>query len=79
MTFILMLILMAKGYTITRGRLRTVTVIKIAAFTVVYIILYLGVFVWEVMVSDISLTIFVHRWPIQSNLYKTNLSITYPS
>ncbi|XP_064609022.1 transmembrane protein 145-like [Liolophura sinensis] len=45
--FLLQLILIAKGFTITRGRLSRSGSIKIAVFMTLYTILYAVVFIWE--------------------------------
>lgn len=51
MTFLLMLILMGKGYTITRGRLSNSGSIKIAVFMTLYIIVFAVLFIYEAEVS----------------------------
>lgn len=50
--FILMLILLAKGYTVTRGRLRTPTVIKIIVLFTIYVIAYVITFIYAEMVNS---------------------------
>jgi hypothetical protein len=40
-----MLILLAKGYTVTRGKLRKITVIKLCLFFAIYLSAYVSVFV----------------------------------
>jgi len=49
--FLLMLILMAKGYTITRGRLSAQGSTKIAIFMTLYTISYIALFIYEAEVS----------------------------
>ena len=49
--FLLMLILMGKGYTITRGRLSTSGSIKIAVFMTLYTITFIVLFIYEAVVS----------------------------
>jgi len=51
MIFLLMLILMAKGYTITRGKLSNSSTIKITVFMTLYTITYVVIFIWEAIVS----------------------------
>ena len=51
LVFLLMLILMAKGYTITRGRLSTSGSIKITVFMTLYVIVYGVLFIYEANVS----------------------------
>lgn len=53
--FLLKLILMAKGFTITRGRLSRSGSIKVAVFMTLYTILYAVVFIWESEVSSLGL------------------------
>ena len=48
--FLLMLILVAKGYTITRGKLRKVTVMKITIFFIFYIVAYAITFIYAEVV-----------------------------
>lgn len=50
--FLLMLILLAKGYTVTRGRLRTPTVIKLIVFFTIYVIAYIVTFCFSEIVSS---------------------------
>ena len=47
-----MLILMGKGYTITRGRLSTGGSIKIAVFMTLYAFVYAVLFIYEAAVSN---------------------------
>lgn len=49
--FVVLLILMAKGYTITRGRIRKIGVIKIIVFSVIYCLITVAMFIWEATVS----------------------------
>ena len=49
--FVLMIILMAKGYTITRGKLRSMSWIKISIFFVIYALAYAALFIIESQVS----------------------------
>lgn len=50
LVFLLMLILMAKGFTITRGRISTAGSVKIAIFMTIYIITYAILFIYEAAV-----------------------------
>lgn len=52
LTFLLMLILMGKGYTITRGRLSTIGSVKIAIFMTLFVITYAVLFIYEANVSS---------------------------
>ena len=49
--FLLMLILMGKGYTITRGKLSAISTVKVTIFFTIYTIVYVVVFIWEGIVS----------------------------
>ncbi|XP_071842865.1 transmembrane protein 145-like isoform X3 [Apostichopus japonicus] len=50
--FLLMLILMAKGYTITRGRLSHSGSIKITVLMAIYCLVYTALFIYEAVVFD---------------------------
>lgn len=49
--FLLLLLLLAKGYTITRGRLPVAASIKITIFMCLYVVTYLSLFIYETNVS----------------------------
>jgi len=46
-----MLILMAKGFTVTRGRISTSGSIKLAVFMTVYVLTYVALFIYQAYVS----------------------------
>lgn len=50
-TFLLLLLLLAKGYTITRGRLPVAASIKLTIFMCLYVITYVSIFIYEAEVS----------------------------
>ncbi|KAL1501773.1 hypothetical protein ABEB36_007038 [Hypothenemus hampei] len=50
--FLLLLLLLAKGFTITRGRLSVKGTIKLTIFMCVYVTTYLTIFVYEAVVFD---------------------------
>jgi len=50
LVFLLMLILMAKGYTVTRGRISTSGSIKLAVFMTVYVLTYAALFIYQAYV-----------------------------
>lgn len=52
LTFILMLILMAKGYTITRGKLTSASTIKISVFFTLYFVTFVVLFIYEALVRN---------------------------
>ena len=49
--FVVLLILMAKGYTITRGRIRKIGAVKIVVFSIIYCVVTIAMFIWEATVS----------------------------
>lgn len=51
MTFLLLLVLMAKGYTITRGRLKVAFTVKLTVFMCCYIVAYIVLFVYQAKVG----------------------------
>jgi len=51
-TFLLLLILLAKGYTVTRARLRQWSAIKVTVFVCAYSIMYAGLFLAERLYFD---------------------------
>ncbi|KAK7106321.1 transmembrane protein 145-like [Littorina saxatilis] len=61
--FILMLILLAKGYSITRGRLPHMSMVRVVTFFVFYIIVYITLFIWEGMFFDEGLVLYFYESP----------------
>ncbi|KAK7491023.1 hypothetical protein BaRGS_00017719 [Batillaria attramentaria] len=61
--FILMLILMAKGYSITRGRLPQPSTIKIIVFFVLFVIVYITLFIWEGLFFDEGFVLYFYESP----------------
>jgi len=55
LVFILMLIVIAKGFTVTRGRISTSGSIKIAVFMTLYTITYAVLFIYQAEVSTLHL------------------------
>lgn len=45
--FLLLLLLIAKGYTVTRGRLRLASSVKLTIFMCAYVVTTLGLFIYE--------------------------------
>ncbi|KAL3112741.1 hypothetical protein niasHT_019715 [Heterodera trifolii] len=56
--FVLLLLLIAKGYTITRARLSTFSSVKLTLFVSVYLALRLLMLIWEIVVSSSHLLLF---------------------
>ncbi|KAK3107057.1 hypothetical protein FSP39_006021 [Pinctada imbricata] len=63
LVFLLMIILMGKGYTITRGRLTTASTIKITVFFTLYTITYIVLFIYEAKVFDPGEVLYVYESP----------------
>ncbi|XP_076457375.1 transmembrane protein 145-like [Babylonia areolata] len=61
--FVLMLILMAKGFTITRGRLPRLAVVRLTTFLVLYILVYITLFIWEGSFFDEGLVLYFYESP----------------
>lgn len=49
--FLLLMLLMAKGYTITRARLSTVSTVKITVFINLYIVVYISLYIYQAEVT----------------------------
>lgn len=63
LTFILMLILMAKGYTITRGKLTSASTIKISVFFTLYFVTFAVLFIYESLVFDPGEVLYLYESP----------------
>lgn len=50
-TYLLLLLLMAKGYTITRARLSSCSIVKLTIFINTYIVAYITLFVYQAEVT----------------------------
>lgn len=50
-SFLLLMLLMAKGYTITRARLSTASTVKITVFINLYIVVYIGLYIYQAEVK----------------------------
>ena len=57
--YTLLLILLGKGYTVTRARLKAVSIIKVTTFMSLYCVTYIALFSYERMAS-------AYRWTIKS-------------
>lgn len=51
-TYLLLLLLMAKGYTITRARLSSCSIVKLTIFINIYIVAYITLFVYQAEVRE---------------------------
>ncbi|XP_077985454.1 transmembrane protein 145-like isoform X2 [Glandiceps talaboti] len=63
LTFLLLLILLAKGFTVTRGRISHSGSVKIAVFMTVYCIVYAVLFLLEAVAFDPGLVLYVYESP----------------
>ncbi|GFS01115.1 transmembrane protein 145 [Elysia marginata] len=61
--FILMLILLAKGYTIVRGRLTNKAMVKITSFIFIYVVVSVALFIWEGIFFDPGLVLYYYESP----------------
>ncbi|XP_026754438.1 transmembrane protein 145-like [Galleria mellonella] len=62
-TFLLLLILMAKGYTITRGRLKVAFTVKLTIFMCCYIVTYIVLFVYQAKAFDPGEVLYLYESP----------------
>jgi len=58
--FVLLLILLAKGYTVTRARLRQISSIKLAVFMCSYSVAYASLFIYEQVFFDPGLVLYIY-------------------
>ncbi|XP_060081456.1 transmembrane protein 145-like [Ylistrum balloti] len=63
LVFLLMLILVGKGYTITRGRLPTSSTVKVTVFFTLYTIVYAILFAYEAKVFDPGEVLYLYESP----------------
>lgn len=61
-TFLLLLLLLAKGFTVTRGRLPIPAIIKITVFMCLYSLTYILLFIYEEKVLN---TFYFFLWLIE--------------
>ncbi|KAG1666340.1 Transmembrane protein 145 [Nymphon striatum] len=61
--FLLLSILIAKGYTITRGRLRPASAIKLAIFMFLYFINYAAIFIYQKLYFDPGKVLYLYESP----------------
>ena len=59
LVFLLLLILLAKGFTVTRGRISNSGSIKLAVFMTVYTLTYVAMFIYQAAVNTLSLHTFL--------------------
>ncbi|XP_023218945.1 transmembrane protein 145-like [Centruroides sculpturatus] len=61
--FLLLLILIGKGYTVTRGRLRSITAAKIAVFMTIYVVVYAALYLYEQKFFDPGEVLYLYESP----------------
>ncbi|CAH0549265.1 unnamed protein product [Brassicogethes aeneus] len=62
-TFLLLLLLLAKGYTITRGRLPISASIKLTIFMCLYTVTYISIYIYEANVFDPGEVLYLYESP----------------
>ncbi|KAK3596447.1 hypothetical protein CHS0354_015919 [Potamilus streckersoni] len=62
-SFLLLLVLMAKGYTITRGRLTNISTIKVAIFFTLYVFAYAVLIIWDPFFFDAGKVLYIYESP----------------
>ncbi|KAL3271263.1 hypothetical protein HHI36_021754 [Cryptolaemus montrouzieri] len=62
-SFLLLLLLLAKGYTITRGRLPVACSIKLTIFMCTYVVTYIAIFIYESVVFDPGEVLYLFESP----------------
>ncbi|XP_060808908.1 transmembrane protein 145 [Amyelois transitella] len=62
-TFLLLLILLAKGYTITRGRLKVGFTVKLTVFMCCYIVTYIVLFIYQAKAFDPGEVLYLYESP----------------
>ncbi|XP_045457868.1 transmembrane protein 145-like [Melitaea cinxia] len=62
-TFLLLLILMAKGYTITRGRLKVAFTVKLTIFMCCYVLTYIVLFIYQAKAFDPGEVLYLYESP----------------
>ncbi|XP_050678257.1 transmembrane protein 145-like [Leptidea sinapis] len=63
MTFLLLLLLMAKGYTITRGRLKAGFTVKLTVFMCCYVVTYVVLFIYQAKAFDPGEVLYIYESP----------------
>ncbi|XP_077564970.1 transmembrane protein 145-like isoform X2 [Haemaphysalis longicornis] len=63
LVFLLLLILVAKGYTVTRGRLKPGTSAKIGTFMTLYVVVYSALFIYERQYFDPGEVLYLYESP----------------
>ncbi|CAH0699539.1 unnamed protein product [Spodoptera exigua] len=63
MSFLLLLVLMAKGYTITRGRLKVGFTVRLTVFMCCYIVTYIVLFIYQAKAFDPGEVLYLYESP----------------
>ncbi|CAG9577154.1 unnamed protein product [Danaus chrysippus] len=72
--YLLLLILLAKGYTITRGRLKVAFTVKLTVFMCCYVITYVVLFVYQAKAFDPGEVLYLYESPAGYGLIVLRLS-----
>nr|XP_032525823.1 transmembrane protein 145-like [Danaus plexippus plexippus] len=73
-SYLLLLILLAKGYTITRGRLKVAFTVKLTVFMCCYVITYIVLFVYQAKAFDPGEVLYIYESPAGYGLIVLRLS-----
>ncbi|XP_041373916.1 transmembrane protein 145-like isoform X2 [Gigantopelta aegis] len=71
--FQLMLILMGSGYTITRGKLKSLETVIFTVFTCIYTIVYIVLLIWEAVLFDPGQVLYIYQSPAGYGLIALHL------
>ncbi|XP_038219824.1 transmembrane protein 145-like [Zerene cesonia] len=63
MTYLLLLVLLAKGYTITRGRLKVGFTVKLTVFMCCYVLTYVVLFIYQAKAFDPGEVLYLYESP----------------
>ncbi|CAG4967306.1 unnamed protein product [Colias eurytheme] len=74
MTYLLLLILLAKGYTITRGRLKVGFTVKLTVFMCCYILTYVVLFIYQAKAFDPGEVLYLYESPAGYGLIVLRIS-----
>ncbi|CAK1546479.1 unnamed protein product [Leptosia nina] len=73
-TFLLLLILLAKGYTITRGRLKVGFTVKLTVFMCLYVLTYVVIFIYQAKAFDPGEVLYLYESPAGYGLIVLRIS-----
>ncbi|XP_063632583.1 transmembrane protein 145-like [Cydia splendana] len=62
-TFLLLLVLLGKGYTVTRGRLKAGFTVRLTVFMCCYVLAYIGLFIYQAKAFDPGEVLYLYESP----------------